>query len=148
MRGRVVVALGAFALPLLWQGTGVAAESAGAASLPKTANMNLPYPEQIDLVQDAQGWTFRLNENNMALYMSSADPLGKSACNDDCAKKWVPVRPDANAKSPVGDWSVVTRDDGTRQWSFKRHPVYTLANSTADKPAAPSGTFHLMPHFH
>jgi predicted lipoprotein with Yx(FWY)xxD motif len=148
MRERVVAALSTLALALLWHGAGVAGESAGAASLPKTANMNLPYPEQIDLVQDAEGWTFRLNENNLPLYMSTADPLGKSACNDDCAKKWVPVRPDSTAKSPVGEWSLVMRDDGSRQWAFKRHPVYTLANSTADKPAAPSGTFHLMPHFH
>ena len=148
MRERVVAALTALALALLWHGATVAAESAGAAPLPKTANINLPYPEQIDLVQDAQGWTFRLNENNLALYMSSADPLGKSVCNNECAKKWVPVKADGNAKSPVGEWSIFTREDGTRQWSFKRHPVYTLANSTSDKPAAPSGTFHLMPHFH
>jgi predicted lipoprotein with Yx(FWY)xxD motif len=29
--------------------------------------------------------------------------------------------PDAK---PVGDWTILTRDDSTRQWAFKGQPLY------------------------
>ncbi len=152
MRERVVATVTTLVVALLWRGPSLAADSGGSASLPKTANINLPYPEQIDLVQETQGWTYRLNENNLPLYMSSADKPDKSYCLGMCAKQWVPVKPDGSAKSPVGDWTIITRQDGTQQWAFKHHPVYTPANSTPatstpNKPAADTGTFHLMAHF-
>lgn len=130
---------------------GIAAASLAAEphgnSIPRTANINLPYPGQIDLEQEPGGWTYRLNQNELPLYMSTADPPGKSSCNDGCAKKWVPVLAEASAK-PLGDWSVIERADGQRQWAFKGHPVYTHVNDNSDHPTGVSGSFHLMPHFH
>jgi predicted lipoprotein with Yx(FWY)xxD motif len=124
----------------------LAAESHG-NSIPKTANINLPYPGQIDLEQEAGGWTYRLNQNELPLYMSTADPPGKSSCSAACAKKWLPVIAEADAKT-VGDWSIIVREDGQRQWAFKNHPVYSHVNDSSEHPVGVSGSFHLMPHFH
>jgi predicted lipoprotein with Yx(FWY)xxD motif len=131
-------------------GLGLAVASLAAepgSSIPKTANINLPYPGQIDLEQESSGWTYRLNQNETPLYMSTADPPGKSVCIGACTKQWPPVIAEASAK-PLGDWSIVVRPDGQRQWAFKGHPIYTHANDSSDHPKGASGTFHLMPHFH
>lgn len=51
---------------------------------------------------------------------------GKSVCNDACAKNWPPVKAAADAKAK-GDYTVVERDDGTKQWAYKGQPLYTFA---------------------
>jgi predicted lipoprotein with Yx(FWY)xxD motif len=61
--------------------------------------------------------------NGMTLYTFDKDPAGKSVCNGPCATNWPPLAAAAGA-SAGGDWSVVTRDDGSRQWAYKGKPVY------------------------
>ena len=61
---------------------------------------------------------------------------GKSACNGPCAQLWPPVAAQA-ADAASGDWSVVTRDDGSRQWAYKGWPLYTYAKDA--KPGDKSG---------
>ena len=51
---------------------------------------------------------------------------GKSACNGPCAQAWPPLAAQAS-DTASGDWSVVTRDDGSRQWAYKGAPLYTFA---------------------
>ncbi len=63
-------------------------------------------------------------DNGMTLYTFDRDTApGKSACNGPCAANWpaLMVKGDAMAH---GDWSVVTRDDGGKQWAYKGKPVY------------------------
>jgi len=61
--------------------------------------------------------------NGMTLYTFDKDAGGKSACNGACATNWPPLMADAGA-APKGDWSVVTRDDGSKQWAYKGKPLY------------------------
>jgi predicted lipoprotein with Yx(FWY)xxD motif len=63
--------------------------------------------------------------NGMSLYTFDKDAAGsgKSVCNGPCATNWPPLPAAADAKAS-GDWSVVTRDDGSRQWAFKGKPLY------------------------
>lgn len=61
---------------------------------------------------------------------------GKSACNGPCAKLWPPVAAQAS-DAAEGDWSIVTRDDGSRQWAYKGRPVYTYAKDA--KPGDMTG---------
>ena len=65
--------------------------------------------------------------NGMALYTFDRDAMGKSACNGPCAANWPPLMAPAGAAAPA-DWSVVTRDDGTKQWAYKGRPLYTWKN--------------------
>jgi predicted lipoprotein with Yx(FWY)xxD motif len=66
-------------------------------------------------------------------YASDTAP-GKSTCNAGCATNWPPLAAAADAKDD-GDWTVVTRDDGSKQWAYKGKPLYTFARDTAGAPA-------------
>jgi predicted lipoprotein with Yx(FWY)xxD motif len=61
----------------------------------------------------------------MTLYMFDKDPagMGKSMCNDGCAKNWPPLMASAGDQ-PTGDWTIVVRNDGSRQWAYKGKPLY------------------------
>ena len=61
---------------------------------------------------------------------------GKSACNGPCAQAWPPVAAQAS-DAASGDWTVVTRDDGSKQWAYKGWPLYTYAKDA--KPGDTSG---------
>lgn len=64
--------------------------------------------------------------NGMTLYTFDKDAHGKSACNGPCATNWPPLMAQAGAAAS-GDWSIVTRDDGAKQWAYKGKPVYFWA---------------------
>jgi predicted lipoprotein with Yx(FWY)xxD motif len=61
----------------------------------------------------------------MTLYVYDRDPVngGKSACNGACAQNWVPLIVIEGAKEQ-GDYTIVTRDDGRKQWAYKGRPLY------------------------
>lgn len=61
--------------------------------------------------------------NGMTLYTFDKDAGGKSACNGPCAGNWPPLTA-ADDDAASGDWSVITRDDGKKQWAFKGKPLY------------------------
>ena len=63
--------------------------------------------------------------NGMTLYTFDSDKAGsgKSLCNGPCAGLWPPFMA-AATDQPAGDYSVVTRDDGTRQLAYKGKPLY------------------------
>ena len=63
--------------------------------------------------------------NGMTLYTFDTDKAGsgKSVCNGPCAGLWSPLMAGATDQ-PTGDYSVVTRDDGTRQLAYKGKPLY------------------------
>ena len=63
--------------------------------------------------------------NGMTLYTFDKDTSGKSVCTGQCAINWPPVRAAADAK-PTGDLTVITRDDGTKQWADEGKPLYTF----------------------
>jgi predicted lipoprotein with Yx(FWY)xxD motif len=65
------------------------------------------------------------NTAGMTLYTFDNDPAGggKSVCNGPCATNWPPVMAAADAK-PSGDYTIVTRDDGAKQWAYKGKPLY------------------------
>jgi predicted lipoprotein with Yx(FWY)xxD motif len=61
---------------------------------------------------------------------------GKSACNGPCAQAWPPLAAQAS-DTAGGDWSIVTRDDGARQWAYKGLPLYTFSKDA--KPGDTTG---------
>jgi predicted lipoprotein with Yx(FWY)xxD motif len=77
------------------------------------------------------------------LYTYDMDTMkGMSHCNDRCATYWPPLPAPAGAQG-TGDWSVVTRDDGSRQWAYKDKPLYTFVKDQAAQP----GTGESVPHW-
>jgi predicted lipoprotein with Yx(FWY)xxD motif len=74
----------------------------------------------------------------MTLYTFDKDTAGngKSVCNGGCATNWPPLMA-ADAATAAGDFSVVTRDDGKKQWALKGKPLYYWAKDT--KPGDKTG---------
>ena len=79
-----------------------------------------------------------VDAKGMTLYTFDKDTAnsGKSACNGPCATLWPPAMAQASDK-PSGPFGIVTRDDGSRQWSYKGKPVYTY--QADKKPGDRSG---------
>jgi predicted lipoprotein with Yx(FWY)xxD motif len=63
----------------------------------------------------------------MTLYTFDKDAGGKSACNGQCAINWPPLMAAAGAKAD-GGYTVITRDDGGKQWAYKGKPLYGWKN--------------------
>jgi predicted lipoprotein with Yx(FWY)xxD motif len=76
------------------------------------------------------------NAAGMTLYTFDKDAAGKSACNGPCAGNWPPLMAAAGAK-PSGDYTVITRDDGGKQWAHKGKPLYTWVKDA--KPGDKTG---------
>lgn len=69
--------------------------------------------------------------NGMSLYTFDRDVAGsgRSACVAACATNWPPLAAPPDAK-PTGDWSVIAREDGSRQWAYRGKPVYYWTRDT------------------
>ncbi|MDD2923665.1 hypothetical protein [Rhodoferax sp.] len=63
--------------------------------------------------------------SGMTLYTFDKDVAGsgKSVCNGPCATNWPPLKAEQGAVAQ-GDFSIITRDDGSQQWAVKGKPVY------------------------
>jgi predicted lipoprotein with Yx(FWY)xxD motif len=71
----------------------------------------------------AKGKTL-VDAKGMTLYIYDRDTAaGKSSCNGNCATNWPPLMAGADAKDS-GSWTVITRDDGGKQWAYKGKPLY------------------------
>jgi predicted lipoprotein with Yx(FWY)xxD motif len=66
-----------------------------------------------------------VNDAGMTLYTFDKDPAGagKSVCVDKCAAVWPPLKATAEDK-PGGDYTIITRNDGSRQWAYKGKPLH------------------------
>ena len=69
--------------------------------------------------------------SGMTLYTFARDTAGsgKSVCNAACATNWPPL-PVATTAKPMGGYTIVTRDDGSKQWAYKGAPLYYWAKDT------------------
>lgn len=60
---------------------------------------------------------------------STGREIGTNGCLGECLSQWIPVAAPADA-IPSGHWSVMTRNDGSRQWAYMGYALYTF---TGDK---------------
>lgn len=74
--------------------------------------------------------------HGMTLYTFDKDPSGKSVCNGKCAENWPPLAAAADAK-PTGEFSIIMRDDGSKQWAYEGKPLYGWVKDT--KPGDVTG---------
>lgn len=70
------------------------------------------------------------SENGMTLYTFDKDADGKSACSGPCAGNWPALSASADAK-PAADYTIISRDDGSKQWAYKGKPLYNWKNDKA-----------------
>ena len=86
-----------------------------------------------------------VDAKSMTLYTFDKDMGGKSMCNGPCAANW-PALTAASGSAASGDWTTVTRDDGTMQWAYKGKPLYTFVKDT--KPGDITGDGFLNGAWH
>jgi predicted lipoprotein with Yx(FWY)xxD motif len=65
------------------------------------------------------------DSRGMALYVFDKDEKGKSNCTGDCAAAWPPMLADSKSKAS-GEWTIIDRSDGSKQWAYDGKPVYTF----------------------
>ena len=72
-----------------------------------------------------------IGPDGRTLYVFARDVAGsgKSACVDTCAANWPPLGVAASAV-PLGDYTIITRADGNKQWAFKGLPLYYYVKDT------------------
>jgi predicted lipoprotein with Yx(FWY)xxD motif len=87
-----------------------------------------------------------VNNAGMTLYTFDKDSKGKSACVDQCASNWPPLKASAEDK-PGRGFSIVSRDDGSKQWAYDDKPLYLWVKD--QKPGDKTGdgvnkTWHVV----
>ena len=89
----------------------------------------------VKVVQTRKGAIF-VDLNGMTLYTFDRDTAGnKSTCEGKCVERWKPLAAAADAEAK-GDFTVITRSDGSKMWAYRYRPLYT---SQSDK--APGDTY-------
>ena len=115
------------------------------AALAAKPTIKLEHPGDTALSEDEPGvYVYKSFPTLLRLYVNDKDPAGKSTCNEGCASAWPPLRVSPSEKSPVGDWTIILRDDGSKQWAYKNKPVYTRFHDIDPDPGAAKEGFHLL----
>lgn len=86
-----------------------------------------------------------VDAKGMTLYTFDKDKDGKIACVDKCAANWPPFLAEAGATA-TGDWTIVERPDGAKQWAYKGKPLYAWVKDT--KPGDITGDGFLEGAWH
>jgi predicted lipoprotein with Yx(FWY)xxD motif len=71
-----------------------------------------------------------VDEKKMTLYTFDKDETNKSNCYDQCAVNWPPFMAAAGAMAD-GEWTIVERTDGSKQWAYKGKPLYLWVQDKA-----------------
>jgi len=74
-----------------------------------------------------------VNSSGYTLYVFNADGNLVSNCTlatySGCSGTWPPLTAPAGATAS-GDFAPFTRSDGTKQWAYQGHPLYTYSGDT------------------
>jgi predicted lipoprotein with Yx(FWY)xxD motif len=82
----------------------------------------IPMPAGVQSSRLADGTLMLTDGKGMTLYTYLKDTPQQSNCNDGCAVQWPPVV--ASGAPPSDAWTVVTRNDGSKQWAYRGKPIY------------------------
>jgi len=82
------------------------------------------------MAMDSSMGKILVDEHKMTLYTFDKDEMGKSNCYDKCATNWPPLMAAADAMAD-GEWTVVERTDGTKQWAYSGKPLYLWVQDKA-----------------
>lgn len=111
-------------------------------ALSLAAGSALASPTQIAHGNNGQ---FLTDKDGMTLYIFDKDTDGVSNCAGDCLVKW-PVLPASDSDKTKGDYGVIRRADGVKQWTYKGMPLYTFFKDTETgdiKGDGVKGVWHL-----
>jgi predicted lipoprotein with Yx(FWY)xxD motif len=82
------------------------------------------------IIQTKKGLVL-VDPNGMTLYTFDRDSTGnKSTCDGKCTERWIPLAAPADAEAK-GDFTVITRSDGSKMWAYRYRPLYTSPSDKA-----------------
>jgi predicted lipoprotein with Yx(FWY)xxD motif len=88
----------------------------------------------VSLAKGSDG-TYLAGASGRALYLWVADANGKSSCAGSCAKAWPPLLtksvPVAAHGVQASDLGTIARSDGSKQVTYKGHPLYYFVEDTS-----------------
>lgn len=88
-----------------------------------SATATMPYGFELQQVDSSQG-VILTNFEGFSLYTYSDTNNIASACMDEaCYENWIPV-PASALSIGLGDFSIIDRIDGTRQWAFRDRGLF------------------------
>lgn len=70
------------------------------------------------------------NSAGMTLYTFDKDAEGVSNCAGECLALW-PALTAAASDAAEGDYAIIDRADGAKQWTYKGKPLYTFVKDMA-----------------
>jgi predicted lipoprotein with Yx(FWY)xxD motif len=89
----------------------------------------------IETAHDKLGTILVAGPEKKTVYLFEADKGSSSTCNGDCASDWPPVTteaaPTASGGALSADLGTTTRSDGTKQVTYKGHPLYFFEGDKA-----------------
>ena len=135
-RHRVGFAAAVLGVALLVAACGTTSSSSTTASSPAPTTSSSSATSSslsIGTVKGSAG-TYLTGASGRALYLWVADSGGKSSCTGGCAQAWPPViassTPAAAGGVSAANLGTITRTDGTKQVTYKGHPLYYYAGDT------------------
>src|SRR5262249_50034015 len=116
---------------------GAATSSSAAAQAPAGP------AEAITAKHNKLGKILAAGPKHATVYLFEADKGSQSACSGACAQLGPPVTvssaPTAGAGAMSGDLGTITRSDGTKQVTYKGHPLYFYARDGDSEDAYGQG---------
>lgn len=105
---------------------------------------SVSYPARADAAPAHMANGILVDSAGMTLYTFDHDPAGagKSTCNGACAENWPPLKA-AGSDTPMGDFTVITRDDASKQWAYKGKPLYLFKQDHKPGEMKGNGFKHL-----
>ena len=101
-----------------------------AAGITLAATLGVALANDAVKTQETSNGAVLADAKGMTLYTFDKDAGGKSMCNGPCATNWPPLMAESGAMAE-GKFSVITRDDGSKQWAVDGKPVYRWKNDKA-----------------
>ncbi len=82
----------------------------------------------VTTVHTSLGTVLAAGPKRLTVYLFAADTGAASTCSGACAQVWPPVTtsgaPKAEGGAQAADLGTITRADGTKQLTYKGHPLY------------------------
>jgi predicted lipoprotein with Yx(FWY)xxD motif len=95
----------------------------GQGALRKPMGPERSMPSQFKVNVDHYGRMLTL-ANNFAVYVFDGDTANKFGCTGPCLETFAPVLAPERIR-PQGDWTIVERSPGVKQWAYRGKPVYS-----------------------
>lgn len=101
--------------------------AASSAALPPTTPLGVTLVEVVRELGNSQPqvlWLRPGDANGHTLLASDQDDAETARCVDSCAEEFPPLLAPRGARA-TGDWTLVRRAGGARQWAYQGRPLYT-----------------------